>query len=138
MDWEMTNINNISNLEKASEIIHSEYPTRKDMVKLSRIEFDLAVEASNASELALTEEENYNLKKSDVILEEKGRKKPITEAVEIWKYVAEKEHWCYRSMKEKAKWMWQTIESIRWFKISVYSSERENDELMNSNYKWLN
>lgn len=132
MDWEMTN------LEKASEIIHSEYPTRKDMVKLSRIEFDLAVEASKASELALVEEENYNLKKSDVILQEKGRKKPITEAVEIGKYVAEKEHWCYRSMKEKAKWMWQTIESIRWFKISVYSSERENDELMNSNYKWLN
>lgn len=132
MDWEMTN------LEKASEIIHSEYPTRKDMVKLSRIEFDLAVEASKASELALVEEENYNLKKSEVILEEKGRKKPITEAVEIGKYVAEKEHWCYRSMKEKAKWMWQTIESIRWFKISVYSSERENDELMNSNYKWLN
>ena len=132
MDWEMTS------LQKASEIIHSEYPTRKDMVKLSRIEFDLAVEASKASELALAEEENYNLRKSNVILEEKGRKKPITEAVEIWKYVAEKEHWCYRSMKEKAKWMWQTIESIRWFKISVYSSERENDELMNSNYKWLN
>ena len=128
----------ISNIEKASEIIHSEYPTRKDMVKLSRIEFDLAVEASKASELALAEEENYNLKKSEVVLEEKWRKKPITEAVEIGKYVAEKEHWCYRSMKEKAKWMWQTIESIRWFKISVYSSERENDELMNSNYKWLN
>ena len=34
MDWEMTS------LQKASEIIHSEYPTRKDMVKLSRIEFD--------------------------------------------------------------------------------------------------
>ena len=128
MDWEMTN------LEKASEIIHSEYPTRKDMVKLSRIEFDLAVEASKASELALAEEENYNLRKSNVILEEKGRKKPITEAVEIWKYVAEKEHWCYRSMKEKAKWMWQTIESIRWFKISVYSSEKENDEIMWINY----
>lgn len=138
MDWEMTNNKSISSLEKASEIIHSEYPTRKDMVKLSRIEFDLAVEASKASELALAEEENYNLRKSEVILEEKGRKKPITEAVEIGKYVAEKEHWCYRSMKEKAKWMWQTIESIRWFKISVYSSERENDELMNSNYKWLN
>ena len=136
MDWEMNN--NISNIEKASEIIHSEYPTRKDMVKLSRIEFDLAVEASKASELALAEEENYNFRKSNVILEEKGRKKPITEAVEIGKYVAEKEHWCYRSMKEKAKWMWQIIESIRWFKISVYSSERENDELMNSNYKWLN
>ena len=82
----------MTNLEKASEIIHSEYPTRKDMVKLSRIEFDLAVEASKASELALAEEENYNLRKSNVILEEKGRKKPITEAVEIGKYVAEKEH----------------------------------------------
>ena len=135
MDWEMTSI---SNIEKASEIIHSEYPTRRDMVKLSRIEFDLAVEASKASELASIEEENYNLKKSEVVLEEKGRKKPITEAVEIGKYVAEKEHWCYRSMKEKAKWMWQTIESIRWFKISVYSSEKESDEQMNSNYNWLN
>lgn len=128
----------MTSLEKASEIIHSEYPTRRDMVKLSRIEFDLAVEASKASELASIEEENYNLKKSEVILEEKGRKKPITEAVEIGKHVAEKEHWCYRSMKEKAKWMWQTIESIRWFKISVYSSEKESDEQMNSNYKWLN
>lgn len=108
------------------------------MVKLSRIEFDLAVDASKASELASIEEENYNLRKSEVILEEKGRKKPITEAVEIGKNVAEKEHWCYRSMKEKAKWMWQTIESIRWFKISVYSSEKENDDQMNSNYKWLN
>lgn len=132
MDWEMTS------LEKASEIIHSEYPTRRDMVKLSRIEFDLAVEASKASELALAEEENYNLKKSEVTLEEKGRKKPITEAVEIWKFVAEKEYWDYRSMKEKAKWMWNTIESIRWFKISVYSAERESDEQMNSNYKWFN
>lgn len=133
-------INLIDNslIDKASEIIHSEYPTRRDMVKLSRIEFDLAVEASKASELALTEEESYNLRKSEVVLEEKGRKKPITEAVEIGKYEAEKEHWCYRSMKEKAKWMWQIIDSIRWFKISVYSSEKESDEQMNSNYSWFN
>lgn len=83
---------NISSIQKASEIIHSEYPTRRDMVKLSRIEFDLAVDASKASELASIEEENYNLRKSEVILEEKGRKKSITEAVEIGKHVAEKEH----------------------------------------------
>lgn len=125
-------------IHEASEIINLPNPTRRDMIKLSRIEFNIAVYASEASRLALEEEERYNLRKSETTLEEKGRKKPITEAVEIWKFVAEKEHWCYRSMKEKAKWMWQTIESIRWFKISVYSSERENDELMNSNYKWLN
>jgi hypothetical protein len=33
-------------------------------------------------------------------------------------------------MKEDAKWMWQVIASVRWFKISVYSSEKENDEMM--------
>lgn len=124
-------------VEKASEIIHSEYPTRKDMVKLSRIEFDMAVAASTASTLALEEEENYNLKRSNVVLEERSRKKSITEAAEIWKYVAEKEHWWYRSMKEKAKWMRQVISSVRWFKISVYSSEKENDEIMWSNYNWI-
>lgn len=133
-----TNTSRLDSLIKeASEIINLPNPTRKDMIKLSRIEFNMAVCASTASRLALEEEERYNLRKSETTLEEKGRKKPITEAVEIGKYVAEKEHWCYRSMKEKAKWMWHTIESIRWFKISVYSSERENDELMNSNYKWL-
>ena len=58
-------------VSKASEIIHSEYPTRKDMVKLSRIEFDMAVAASTASTLALEEEENYNLKRSNVVLEER-------------------------------------------------------------------
>jgi hypothetical protein len=33
--------------------------------------------------------------------------------------------------------MWNTINSVRWFKISVYSVEKENDESMFSNYKWL-
>lgn len=130
MEW-----NNL--LEEASKIINSEYPTRKDMVKLSKIEFNMSVVASNASNQALAEEEQYNLTRSETILEEKSRKKSITEAAEIWKYVAEKEHWAYRSMKEKAKGMWNTINSVRWFKISVYSVEKENDESMFTNYKWL-
>lgn len=124
-------------LEEASKIINSEYPTRKDMVKLSKIEFNMSVVASNASNLALAEEEQYNLTRSETILEEKSRKKSITEAAEIWKYVAEKEHGTYRSMKERAKGMWNTINSVRGFKISVYSVEKENDESMFSNYKWL-
>jgi len=124
-------------LDQASAIINSDMPTRKDMVKLSRIEFNMSVLASKESTLALSEEEQYNIRRSEVILEEKGRKKPITEATEIWKYIAEKEHWRYRSMKEKAKWMRNTINSVRWFKISVYSVEKENDESMFSNYKWL-
>lgn len=97
----------------------------------------MSVLASKESTLALSEEEQYNLRRSEVVLEEKGRKKSITEATEIWKFVAEKEHWNYRSMKEKAKGMWNTINSVRWFKISVYSVEKENDESMFSNYKWL-
>jgi hypothetical protein len=40
-------------------------------------------------------------------------------------------------MKEKSKGMWNVINSVRWFKISVYSVEKENDESMFSNYKWL-
>ena len=107
------------------------------MVTLSRIEFDMAVAASAASTLALEEEEAYNLTRSNTILEERWRHKSITEASEVWKYVAEKEHWIYRSMKEKAKWMWQVIGSVRWFKISVYSSEKENDEQMWANYSGL-
>lgn len=124
-------------LEEASAIINSEYPTRKDMVKLSRIEFNMATLASTTSVQAVSREELYNLKRSEVVLEEKGRKKSITEAAEIWKYVAEKEYWDYRSMKEQSKGMWNTINSVRWFKISVYSVEKENDEWMMSNYKWL-
>lgn len=122
---------------KASSIINSEYHTRQDMKELSKIEFNMALVAKDASTLAIRQEENYNLKRSEVILEERGRKRSITEAAEIWKYIAEKEYWDYRSMKEKAKWMWQVIASIRWFKISVYSSEKENDEMMWSNYNWL-
>ena len=142
MEWSRndswsTNDNWCKLLEEAWEIINSEYPTRKDMVKLSRIEFNMSVLASKESTLALSEEEQYNLRRSEVVLEEKGRKKPITEATEIWKFVAEKEHWNYRSLKEKAKGMWNTINSVRWFKISVYSVEKENDESMFSNYKWL-
>lgn len=124
-------------LEEASAIINSEMPTRKDMVNLSRIEFNMAVLASQEATKALSEEEQYNLKRSEIVLEEKGRKKSITESAEIGKYVAEKEHGQYRSMKEKAKGMWNTINSVRWFKISVYSVEKENDESMFSNYKWL-
>lgn len=124
-------------ISEASEIINLPNPTRRDMITLSRIEFNMAVYASEASKLALEEEERYNLIKSETTLQEKWRKKPITEAVEIWKFVAEKEHWCYRSMKEKAKWMWNTIESVRWFKIAVYSAERENDTLTASNYKFI-
>ena len=124
-------------MDEATAIINSESPTRKDMVKLSKIEFNMAVAASKASTLALEAEEQYNLKRSEIVLEEKGRKKSITEATEIWKYVAEKEYWFYRSAKEKAKGMWNTINSVRWFKISVYSVEKENDESMFSNYKWL-
>ena len=107
------------------------------MVRLSKIEFDMSVVASKASEVALQDEENYNFKRSSVVLDERWKKRSITEATEVWKYVAEKEHWCYRSMKEKAKWMWQIVASVRWFKISVYSSEKENDEMMWSNYTWL-
>ena len=124
-------------LDEASAIINSEFPTRKDMVKLSRIEFNMAVVASSTSTLALEAEEQYNLKRSETILEEKARKKSITEAAEIWKFVAEKEYWFYRSAKEKAKSMWNIINSVRWFKISVYSVEKENDEWMMSNYKWM-
>ena len=124
-------------LDDASAIINSEYPTRKDMVKLSRIEFNMAIVASATSTLASEAEEQYNLKRSETILEEKSRKKSITEAAEIWKYVAEKEYGCYRSMKEKSKGMWNVINSVRGFKISVYSVEKENDESMFSNYKWL-
>lgn len=124
-------------LDEATAIINSNTPTRKDMVKLSKIEFNMAVAASKASALALEAEEQYNLKRSEIVLEEKWKKKSITEATEIWKYVAEKEYWFYRSAKEKAKWMWNTINSVRWFKISVYSVEKENDEWMMSNYKGL-
>ena len=124
-------------LDEASAIINSEYPSRKDMVKLSKLEFNMATVAMDASTLASEEEEKYNLKKTETTLEEKGRKKSITEATEIGKFVAEKEYWDYRSMKEKAKWMWNVIISVRWFKISVYSSEKENDEQMFNNYKWL-
>lgn len=123
-------------LDEASAIINLENPTRKDMVKLSKIEYNMAVEASQASQLALQEEEAYNLTRSDTILQERWRHKSITEATEIWKYVAEKEHWQYRSMKEAAKTMRQVIQSVRWFKISVYSSERENDEFMFNNYNY--
>ncbi len=124
-------------IDEASAIINSEYPSRKEMVKLSKLEFNMATVAMDASTLASEEEEKYNLKKTETTLEEKGRKKSITEATEIGKYVAEKEYWDYRSMKEKAKWMWNVISSVRWFKISVYSSEKENDEQMFNNYKWL-
>jgi len=124
-------------IENASAIINSEYPTRKDMVKLSKIEFNMAVVASKASKAALEEEEKYNWTKTDTTLQERWRHKSITEAWEIWKYVAENEHWTYRSMKEESKAMWNTISSVRWFKISVYSVEKENDEAMMSNYKWL-
>lgn len=124
-------------MDDASAIINSEYPTRKDMVKLSRIEFNMAIVASTTSTLASEAEEQYNLKRSETILEEKSRKKSITEAAEIWKYVAEKEYGCYRSMKEKSKGMRNVINSVRGFKISVYSVEKENDESMFSNYKWL-
>lgn len=143
IQMELNNKSNKSNkswdnlVDEASDIINSEYPTRKDMVRLSKIEFDMSVVASKASEVALQEEENYNFKRSSVVLDERWKKRSITEATEVWKYVAEKEHWCYRSMKEKAKWMWQIVASVRWFKISVYSSEKENDEMMWSNYTWL-
>ena len=70
-------------LDDASTIINSEYPTRKDMVKLSRIEFNMAIVASATSTLASEAEEQYNLKRSETILEEKSRKKSITEAAEI-------------------------------------------------------
>lgn len=108
------------------------------MVELSKIEFQMAVAAMKASELASSEEEKYNLKRSTTVLEEKARNKSITEATEIWKFVAETEYGWYRSMKEKAKWMWQLIDTIRWFKIAVYSSEKENDEATNSNFSYLN
>lgn len=124
-------------IKNAETIINSEYPTRKDMVKLSRIEFNMAVVASKASKSALEEEEKYNWTKTETTLKERWRHKSITESTEVGKYVAEQEHGTYRSMKEVAKTMWNTISSVRWFKISVYSSERENDEAMMSNYKWL-
>lgn len=124
-------------IKNADAIINSEYPTRKDMVKLSKIEFNMAVVASKASKAALEEEEKYNWTKTNTTLQERWRHKSITESTEVGKYVAEQEHGTYRSMKEVAKTMWNTISSVRWFKISVYSSEKEWDEAMMSNYKWL-
>ncbi|MBO7696121.1 MAG: hypothetical protein J6T10_26095 [Methanobrevibacter sp.] len=74
---ELNNKSNKSNkswdnlVDEASDIINSEYPTRKDMVRLSKIEFDMSVVASKASEVALQEEENYNFKRSSVVLDER-------------------------------------------------------------------
>lgn len=76
MEW-----NNLS--EQASKIINSEYATRKDMRELSKIEFNMAVVAKQASVLAIQQEEKYNLTKSNTTLEERSRKKSITEATEI-------------------------------------------------------
>ena len=50
--------------EQASKIINSEYATRKDMRELSKIEFNMAVVAKQASVLAIQQEEKYNLTKS--------------------------------------------------------------------------
>ena len=58
-------------ISEASEIINLPNPTRRDMITLSRIEFNMAVYASEASRLALEEEERYNLRKSETTLEEK-------------------------------------------------------------------
>jgi hypothetical protein len=69
--------------EQASKIINSEYATRKDMRELSKIEFNMAVVAKQASVLAIQQEEKYNLTKSNTTLEERLRKKSITEATEI-------------------------------------------------------
>ena len=69
--------------EQASKIINSEYATRKDMRELSKIEFNMAVVAKQASVLAIQQEEKYNLTKSNTTLEERSRKKSITEATEI-------------------------------------------------------
>jgi hypothetical protein len=69
--------------EQASKIINSEYATRKDMRELSKIEFNMAVVAKQASVLAIQQEEKYNLTKSNTTLEERARKKSITEATEI-------------------------------------------------------
>mgnify|MGYP007022392536 FL=1 len=76
MEW-----NSLS--EQASKIINSEYATRKDMRELSKIEFNMAVVAKQASVLAIQQEEKYNLTKSNATLEERSRKKSITEATEI-------------------------------------------------------
>jgi hypothetical protein len=76
MEW-----NSLS--EQASKIINSEYATRKDMRELSKIEFNMAVVAKQASVLAIQQEEKYNLTKSNTTLEERARKKSITEATEI-------------------------------------------------------
>lgn len=76
MEW-----SNLS--EQASKIINSEYATRKDMRELSKIEFNMAVVAKQASVLAIQQEEKYNLTKSNTTLEERSRKKSITEATEI-------------------------------------------------------
>ena len=76
MEW-----SNLS--EQASKIINSEYATRKDMRELSKIEFNMAVVAKQASVLAIQQEEKYNLTKSNTTLEERARKKSITEATEI-------------------------------------------------------
>ncbi|MEE1071671.1 MAG: hypothetical protein U0L26_04665 [Cellulosilyticum sp.] len=43
----------------------------------------MSVLASKESVSASSEEEQYNIRRSEVVLEEKGRKKPITEATEI-------------------------------------------------------
>jgi hypothetical protein len=69
--------------EQASKIINSDYATRKDMRELSKIEFNMAVVAKQASVLAIQQEEKYNLTKSNTTLEERSRKKSITEATEI-------------------------------------------------------
>ena len=76
MEW-----NSLS--EQAAKIINSEYATRKDMRELSKIEFNMAVAAKEASVLAIQQEEKYNLTKSNTTLEERARKKSITEAAEI-------------------------------------------------------
>ena len=119
--------------DEAQKIINQKAQTEEDIIQLSKIVYMMSSLYKEKMNLANEQEQMYNLVRSQETKKAMEGWKKITEAAEIWKWIAEEKYGDYRVMEADCKWMLQVMNSIREFKIAWYVANKWTNDFISNN-----
>ena len=119
--------------DEAQKIINQKAQTWEDIIQLSKIVFMMTSLYKQKLLLANEQEQMYNLVRSQEAKKAMESWKKITEAAEIWKWIAEEKYGDYRTLEADCKWMLEMIRAIREFKIARYVENKWTNDFISNN-----
>ncbi|MBO7713848.1 MAG: hypothetical protein J6S85_09790 [Methanobrevibacter sp.] len=124
-------------IDKATRIIHSDGCTKDDLVEISRVEFDMAVQYYKAMRLLGEATDKYNKIKSDRTVELRKAGLSMAESTETAKQIALDKIPDLTEMEKVCNGFKEVISSVRGFKIAEYVKGNETEQYNNSGMKDL-